>query len=501
MAKSNFDYSRFMDALEKKEDIFTGDSVATMPDENVPSNLGKDGSPSSVIDAENWKREELMRQKQLPENALAENAQETRPYLPGGEYNPAPQGALAATTNPSSVPAEVPSDSPLSSVQPDQTTLSRTGDPTLEEQDQAVQNSLDEKVDDFPEDSPQAEAEPTELPPITVAAEDDNEESYLDKMKSLAGMFKEGMTKVEKVKYNLLANSQKNDLQLRFFLSLMDEGGKKNGKGLLGNIGTAGLNALDSKQLIEKQNNENEKDRYAQESKLVYDALTLEGRDRSHHISARRWDNAAAIAADKIRAGEFELKESDGNWVLVNKNTKTAEVIKDKSGKPVKVGKSKGAMGSQMEVLNWLSEGTMGERQEKMELYQKQQQAAVKSTGKNGADPTKLTANQRTQRIQEVVDSGIDPLSGKRTISEEQAAQIVDGRQPGYVQPPPPPKQPTGTKLLGGEGVPPEVIAKAEEIRRMIMNKQVTEEQGRKEIGALLAPYEEAYAEKQREQR
>jgi len=179
----------------------------------------------------------------------------------------------------------------------------------------------------------------------------------MDKINSVGKMFEERMSKVQKVEYNKLSEEQHRMVALRFFLTLMEEGGKQGSMGLLGNLGIAGREALDAKRIISEQNNKNEESRFNRETKQVYDKANLELSSFKHIADQTKWK----ARLERIRSGKEAVGTNDkGEMVVIDAVTRVARLVKDEKGNTVMsakaVGKGSDGESAKIKDMKYLAE-------------------------------------------------------------------------------------------------------------------------------------------------
>ena len=156
-----------------------------------------------------------------------------------------------------------------------------------------------------------------------------------EKLDNLSKLIETKMSEAQKVKYNQLSPEQSKNVQLRFFLSLMEHSSKKNAT-FVGSVGAAGREALDAKRVITQQNNKNEEKRYARNIANIKD-VTKMGLDKIKlEVNEKRW--AAQLERYGGKGTQF-MTDEKGNAYIVGKNGAAIAVVTD-DGKPLKMKKT-----------------------------------------------------------------------------------------------------------------------------------------------------------------
>jgi len=462
MADSNFNEEKFLRELAERSGIYTG--APQIQDRNVPVN----------VDTNEWRLGQLNQQLQDVGNAVpVTNLTQTNKLMVGGELAdsanyrpPVPEVAampeepvLTATTNTPSVPVTSVPEAPLNDVPPSE--------------------SLARQEEEY------VAAPPPELPEVTVTAEPETEGFFQSQMESLSSLFKKHMSKVQKVQFGKLNDDQKSDIRLRFYLRLMEEGGKRNRSDLVGNIGIAGRDALDAKRIILEESNKNELARYNIDAKEVFNVLTMEAKDRSNKISARRWDIAAKSAANKIRAGQMKTIKGSAGWELCDIKVNKCEPLRDSRGKQLQHDASDGRnLTGDAAVIDYLlAGGDKGKQTSRMGKYKEILKAKEKS-GAAAKDESWKQRHERSKAITDIVKKSCDEF-GQNCMSREDAERIyhkdnpMEGLAPAPVAPAEA-KRPTGADAL--EGLPDEAKLFANGIKIKIDAGEMSREQGIAEL-------------------
>jgi hypothetical protein len=478
MGDSTFNAEAFLRDLAERTNIYTAGEA--IQNRDVPVN----------VDPNEWKLQKLQDQMEMvelnPASEIARQEQfgQTNTNMAGGamadsaNYQPPPDpevqqarngSVLDATTNTPSVPTE--GEGVLDAV-----------DPTASLAQEAPPDAV------LPEVTVEAPRPPA---PVEVAPVEQTETQKLESQETLSQMFKKHMSKVQKVQFGKMSDSQKSDVRMRFFLRLMEEGDKRNSSGLLGNIGIAGRHAMDAKRIINEENNKNEMARYKMDAEEVFNALTMISKDRSNQISAKRWDLAAKAAAAKIKAGEMQLKKANGGWVLIDMKTGKSEPILDKDGKQLQwdgTSDNRNLTGDAA-VLDWLAAGGDKKKsEERWKGYARKDKIDRKST-KADKDTSWDKRHKRSKAISEIQKDSKDEF-GRGGISREEAAEIYDADNPtAGVQArarSSEPKKKRGKSAIAH--LPKEVRDFANEINDKINNGGMSKDQG---IAALKEKYPE----------
>ena len=156
-----------------------------------------------------------------------------------------------------------------------------------------------------------------------------------EKLDNLSKVFETRMSEAQKVKYNQLSPEQSKNVQLRFFLSLMEHGSKKNAT-FVGSVGAAGREALDAKRVITQQNNLNEEKRYSNNIANIKDVTKMDLKKFELAVNEKKW--AAQLEKLGGRGASF-MSDEMGNAYVVGRNG-VAVAIVTSDGKPLKMKKT-----------------------------------------------------------------------------------------------------------------------------------------------------------------
>ena len=263
-------------------------------------------------------------------------------------------------------------------------------------------------------------------------------------MRSLGEMFKEQMTKVEKAEFNQLSEPQYREVRLRFFLSLMEEGGKKGSGSFLSNVGKAGRDALDHKRVITNQNNTNEQKRYAMDAKRIFDEMKFEVDDRQNDRMKKRWE----ASLERVKAGYLKvIKNKDGNMEVIDASdtSKPGKPVTDSQGRPVPADKDKAGSGSEPKEIavlrQYLSPEDFKDRGKFQQAYDKL--FGQKATGgRTGKDETVIPADTLFKAYNEEMKPGDYDAAPKDSKAVEEmirnrarvSREISQGKDPQQAQ-------------------------------------------------------------------
>jgi hypothetical protein len=154
-----------------------------------------------------------------------------------------------------------------------------------------------------------------------------------DKIDSLGLMFEERMNNVQRVQYNQMDFEQKRMVALRFFLSLMEHGGKRGSEGFLSNVGKAGREALDAKRVITEQNNKNEEARYDRDMQRIDAHMTVGFKKLALEVNQKRWEAQLKKLRGKDKVKAYDSKD---NMIIVDLDEPSQSLRVMIDGKPVK---------------------------------------------------------------------------------------------------------------------------------------------------------------------
>ncbi len=156
-----------------------------------------------------------------------------------------------------------------------------------------------------------------------------------EKLDNLSKVLETKMSEVQKVKYNQLSPEQSKNVQLRFFLSLMEHSSKP-GATFVGAAGAAGREALDAKRVITQQNNQNQEKRYARNIANIKDVTKMGLEKIKLAVDEKRW--AAQLERYGGKGTQF-MADENNNAYIVGKNGVAIAVVTD-DGKPLKMKKT-----------------------------------------------------------------------------------------------------------------------------------------------------------------
>jgi hypothetical protein len=395
-----------------------------LPEESIPSNL------ASPEEEEAWRQEEVERLSGLPAtqepvnqaDVYAQRDQNPNPLadqtmIPQMEQPTGALGQVAAAPTNGALPVDktqlmpplegdnaVAADIPPSGVAP--VYGQPGGKPFEPEVQEGGFQPSDEDANEFAKTIP-------DHPDADMSGD-----MLMDKINSLGKMFEERMNDVQKVKYNELSTEQHSRVALRFFLSLMERGGKRGSPSFLSNVGAAGRDALDARRVINEENNKNEESRYKRESKLAYDKTNLELGTFKHLADQARWKAQLA----RIKGGKEKVTYEKWKKMTPAEQNKWAEW------------KNAGKSGSD-KVSFETYEGYSPARQKK---YSEWKQAGNKVTGKAPIDKS-ITENQLQELARNIMKDANEPdqdgelpakLMTRSQAMEEAKKQVAQGRAP-----------------------------------------------------------------------
>ena len=156
-----------------------------------------------------------------------------------------------------------------------------------------------------------------------------------EKLDNLSKVLETKMSEVQKVKYNQLSPEQSKNVQLRFFLSLMEHSSKP-GATFVGAAGAAGREALDAKRVITQQNNQNQEKRYARNIANIKDVTKMGLEKIKLEVNEKRW--AAQLERYGGKGTQFMADENNNAYIVGKNGVAIAVVTND--GKPLKMKKT-----------------------------------------------------------------------------------------------------------------------------------------------------------------
>tara|TARA_R110000751_G_scaffold20113_2_gene59384 strand:- start:17195 stop:18541 length:1347 start_codon:yes stop_codon:yes gene_type:complete len=230
-----------------------------------------------------------------------------------------------------------------------------------------------------------------------------------EKLDNLSKVFETRMSEAQKVKYNQLSPEQSKNVQLRFFLSLMEHGSKKNAT-FVGSVGAAGREALDAKRVITQQNNLNEEKRYSNNIANIKDVTKMDLKKFELAVNEKKW--AAQLEKLGGRGASF-MSDEMGNAYVVGRNG-VAVAIVTSDGKPLKMKKT-------------AKEGK--DVYPKEEIYRQKIEAALRKDGKGtDEDGNKIqyTENEIESISRERAGMPPKPTKLQKMLSQFPAGEVRD---------------------------------------------------------------------------
>ena len=230
-----------------------------------------------------------------------------------------------------------------------------------------------------------------------------------EKLDNLSKLIETKMSEAQKVKYNQLSPEQSKNVQLRFFLSLMEHSSKKNAT-FVGSVGAAGREALDAKRVITQQNNLNEEKRYSNNIANIKDVTKMDLKKFELAVNEKKW--AAQLEKLGGRGASF-MSDEMGNAYVVGRNG-VAVAIVTSDGKPLKMKKT-------------AKEGK--DVYPKEEIYRQKIEAALRKDGKGtDEDGNKIqyTENEIESISRERAGMPPKPTKLQKMLSQFPAGEVRD---------------------------------------------------------------------------